>query len=146
MRYLGGAMSLEQALGRVDAKLTHWRTYGFGLWVCELRADGRFVGVAGLAHLAETGEVDVAYMLYPSSRRQGLATEAAAEALACGFGDVGLDRIVALTQEENRASQRVLERLGMRHERDLEAWGTLQRYYALERADWIRAHSTEPAS
>ena len=43
----------------------------------------------------------------------GYATEAARAALDNGFGELGLDEIVALTVPANRRSRRVMERLGM---------------------------------
>lgn len=47
---------------------------------------------------------------------KGYATEAARGALAFGFQTLGLHRIYAHHFAGNRASQRVLEKIGMRHE------------------------------
>jgi [ribosomal protein S5]-alanine N-acetyltransferase len=47
----------------------------------------------------------------------GLATEAALAVMDYGFGELGLQRIVAVTHPENQASIRVLQKLGMTFER-----------------------------
>jgi RimJ/RimL family protein N-acetyltransferase len=47
----------------------------------------------------------------------GLATEAAQAVMDYGFGTLGLQRIVAVVHPENRASLRVLQKLGMTFER-----------------------------
>jgi RimJ/RimL family protein N-acetyltransferase len=44
---------------------------------------------------------------------RGYATEAARAALRYGFGNLGLDEIVAVTVPKNWRSRRVMERLGM---------------------------------
>ena len=44
---------------------------------------------------------------------RGYATEAAGVALAAGFGQLGLERIVAVTDPVNAPSRRVAEKLGM---------------------------------
>jgi RimJ/RimL family protein N-acetyltransferase len=49
----------------------------------------------------------------PPRRGRGYASEAARAALAIGFGELGLDRVVAVTHPENAASRRVMEKLGM---------------------------------
>ncbi|HMJ78153.1 MAG TPA: GNAT family protein, partial [Iamia sp.] len=46
----------------------------------------------------------------------GYATEAAAEMLRIGFGELGLRRIVASCFADNTPSWRLMERLGMRRE------------------------------
>lgn len=47
---------------------------------------------------------------------KGIATEAARAVLGYGFDTVGLNRVDAYCREGNAASQRVLEKVGMRYE------------------------------
>ena len=58
--------------------------------------------------------------------RKGFATEAASAALAFGFETLRLNRIYAHHFAGNTASQRVLEKIGMRHEgrsrRHIQKW------------------------
>ena len=52
---------------------------------------------------------------------EGLATEAAAAAIADAFGRVGLERAPELDAPDNLASRRVMEKCGLRH-RGTAAW------------------------
>jgi len=62
-----------------------------------------------------------------------LTTEAARACLHWGFEDVGLERIVAIARPENGASLRVMEKLGMKYEKDAFFYNTDVKYYALSR-------------
>jgi len=60
-----------------------------------------------------TPAVEVAWRLDRAYWGRGYAAEAARASLDCGFGELGLDEIVALTVPANWRSRRVMERLGM---------------------------------
>jgi RimJ/RimL family protein N-acetyltransferase len=66
-------------------------------------------------------EGTIGYALHPDVHGRGLAAEAAAELLAIGFRDLGLRRITADAYADNIASNRVLARIGMRHEATIRA-------------------------
>jgi len=51
-----------------------------------------------------------------------------------GFERCGLKRIVAIARRENRASTRIMKKLGMKYERDAKHHGFDVVLYALERA------------
>jgi [ribosomal protein S5]-alanine N-acetyltransferase len=76
-------------------------------------------------------------MLAPAYWGYGYATEAATACLTYGFQTLQLDHIIGVTQEANRGSQRVLEKLGMRHLRNLWKWNAPQRLYQLTRTEWL---------
>ena len=59
---------------------------------------------------------ELGWLVAPQHQGQGLATEAARALLDLCFGPLGLRRVVASTLEDNRASARVMEKLGMRLE------------------------------
>ncbi|MDO8423478.1 MAG: GNAT family protein [Parvibaculum sp.] len=61
-----------------------------------------------------TGELG--YTLHPDFWGYGIATEASYAMLDAGFSMLGLQRIVAHCDQRNKASARVMERLGMRRE------------------------------
>ncbi|GAA2019047.1 GNAT family protein [Terrabacter terrae] len=61
-------------------------------------------------------EGTIGYALHPDRHGRGYAAEAATELLAMGFRDLGLRRITADAYADNVASNRVLRRIGMRHE------------------------------
>ena len=79
--------------------------------------EGRLIGNCGV-RLAEAGaEVgDLGYEIAPATWGQGYAAEAAEAMMRFGFEELGLHRIWAHAVAENAASQRVMEKLGMRCE------------------------------
>jgi RimJ/RimL family protein N-acetyltransferase len=117
----GRGLARDETAGFVAAQAEHWETLGFGLWLVTVRAHGRPVGYAGLSVPTFLPEVlpavEVGWRLDPAAWGMGYATEAATVALACAFGELGLDEVVSLPQVDNPRSVRVTERLGMRRRR-----------------------------
>jgi RimJ/RimL family protein N-acetyltransferase len=131
----GNTVSREQTKKRLHAYIEHWRQHGFGLRAAVHKSDHAFVGFCGLQFVAGTKEVEVGFRLAKQYWGQGLATEAARAVVRHGFEVVGLDRIIGLAQPANVASQRVLEKSGLKHERNAYYYEHLVRYYAIGRTD-----------
>jgi RimJ/RimL family protein N-acetyltransferase len=149
MRYLpgGSPMPREQLNGSVERGRAHWDRQGYGVWVACDRATGRPVGHCGLRYLEEIQETELLYAFARSRWGEGLATEAGVAALAFGFGPAGLERIIALAVPENRASTRVMEKLGMSDEGkarlfelDLVRYGIARAAWAASRPDTGQGH------
>ena len=68
---------------------------------------------------AEHRQGEVGYIVAPAHQGRGYATEMMHALLRFGFEERGLHRIVGRLDARNRASARVLERLGMRREAHL---------------------------
>ena len=58
-------------------------------------------------------EFEIGWAISTAYRNQGYATEGAKALLAYGFGTLQARRIIALTEHDNQASMRVMEKLGM---------------------------------
>jgi RimJ/RimL family protein N-acetyltransferase len=103
---------------RIDSDL---RRLGYGLWAVEVPGEASFIGFVGLQRTDDDLPFDqtteVGWRLARSHWGRGLATEAARAALAFAFGELALGEIVAFTYAGNLRSRRVMERLGMRHDR-----------------------------
>lgn len=79
--------------------------------------DGPLIGNCGIRMSAPGAcEADIGYELAPAHWGRGYASEAARALLAFGFGELRVHRIWAQCVAENRASARVLEKIGMRQE------------------------------
>ncbi|HML46239.1 MAG TPA: GNAT family protein [Clostridia bacterium] len=80
------------------------------------RGTGETVGFADLrreAPVAEGSCADLGYFLLPPFWGQGYATEIGQSLLAFGFEILGFAKITGCCHADNRASQHVLEKLGM---------------------------------
>jgi RimJ/RimL family protein N-acetyltransferase len=123
MRYIGDGSVATRA--SVAAALSRTAKYyakfpGLGVWPAE--ADGAFIGWFCLKYVPATVEVEVGYRLLPQAWGRGYATEGARALVRYGFDVLGLYRIIGLTHPDNAASQRVLQKSGLRD----AGWG---RYY-----------------
>jgi ribosomal-protein-alanine N-acetyltransferase len=122
---LGGPRTAAQTRGLLEEKIAHWEDHGFGQWFWRERGSGDLIGRIGPQWTTWPGElvVEVGWSVAREKQGRGYATEAARAALRYGFEHAGAERIVAFTWTENLASLRVIEKLGMRRERELEVEG-----------------------
>jgi RimJ/RimL family protein N-acetyltransferase len=105
---------MEAAIGRVLAIDASDPRVGF--WMAEF--EGRF---AGWFHMkppregdpAEPGDMELGYRLHRHLWGRGLATEGSREMLRYAFAELAVPRVIACAMVENRASTRVMEKLGM---------------------------------
>lgn len=77
----------------------------------------KLIGGVGLKLIDwENRTAEIGYVLHPDYWGEGFALEAAHVLIHAGFVDLGLQRIIATCDQRNKASARVMERLGMRRE------------------------------
>lgn len=84
---------------------------GEPLGAVEVHRSGTDIGLAG-----------VGYWLRPEGRGRGAATEAVRLVCEWAFRHLAIERINLITDPENRASQKVAERVGFHREGLLRAW------------------------
>ena len=87
---------------------------GRGMAALVLTATGEVVGFCGIVRPGDQEEDEVKYALRRDRWGQGLATEVVEAMLDHAERRFGLGRIIATVAAENRASLRVLEKVGMR--------------------------------
>ncbi len=106
----------DDFVDRVEARFDH---HGFGLWAVDAPGLG-FIGFVGLWWAAFpasfTPALEVGWRLSRAAWGHGFAPEAAGAVVADGFARMALDEIVSFTWEGNRASRRVMEKIGMVHD------------------------------
>lgn len=122
MRYLRGGQSMPRNYTRnmVEYFSDHARTYGFTFLAVTDRVSGAFMGHCGLHQLSDA--VEIGYALGKAYWGAGYATEAGRAVLRWGFDTQPLESIIAVAYPENLASRRVMERLGMTYEGDIERY------------------------
>jgi RimJ/RimL family protein N-acetyltransferase len=134
MRYVGSpagvkppAETLERVRQRIGAD------HGpIGFWRVESRADGAFYGLGALIRMPTGEDIELAYRLTRAAWGRGIASEAAAALIEYAFSALKLRRLVAVTYPENRASQRVLEKLGFERQGLVEYRGVQALHYVLD--------------
>jgi RimJ/RimL family protein N-acetyltransferase len=120
MRYYPRPKTREEALSWIRWNEGLYQQEGFGLWVVRLRATGEFVGDCGLTlqDVEGAAEVEVGYHVRVEMQGRGYATEAAAACREHGRQVLGLSRLIAIIDPDNKPSQQVAEKIGLRFERD----------------------------
>lgn len=126
----------EAAQEIINASMASFAQNGFGFWSVFLKDARQFLGFCGLRILDETAEIEMLYGLWPQFWGKGFATEAAAAVMQHGFEICKLERLVAGADLPNVASLRVMERLGMKYDRQVKHNGLDLIYFALTRTDW----------
>jgi len=133
----------------------------FGVWAAEAKGTGEFVGWFSLRLTDDIGnEAALGYRLNRATWGKGYATEGVQALICQGFTACGLHRIVATTYEENQASRRVMEKVGMElvhcfrltpedilnadtyHTDNSEVWDGDDVMYAIEKDMWKRLSSS----
>ncbi|HLY62759.1 MAG TPA: GNAT family N-acetyltransferase [Terriglobia bacterium] len=135
MKYIGKGdpWSAERTEQFVNGQIENFDRLGFCLWKLTDKPTRALIGFCGLQHLDESLEIEIGWWLAKAFWGKGLATEAAMAVLRYGFDTIALERIVAIAQPANRASIRVMEKLGMRHERNtVDRHGMPVVFYSIE--------------
>ena len=117
MRWVTGEpRTPEESRDWLEHDMERTRRHGWGLGVVFDRACGEPVGRGGVFPVErEDGGVDgeLAWMIHPSWRGRGYATEIAHASLRFAVEDLELERVFAQARPANVASLRVMERIGL---------------------------------
>lgn len=114
MRFIRSAETSRKATENWIALISsRWETDKIGFCAVIEKSSKRFAGWCGLWRLIETGEIEVGYALLKEFWGKGFAVEASEAFLDYGFKELKVEKIVAVTDPENRNSRRVMEKLGM---------------------------------
>jgi len=162
MRYLNGGTPTPRAVieDQVLPRIIRDRPEpsGAGFWAAVEKSTGEFIGWFSLRPLPGSSppDAELGYRIRRASWGRGYATEGATALIRVAFSTAGLERVHATTYEDNLASRRVMEKLGMILVRRFrmtpaelnksgtylatlgEMFGGEDVEYALQRSDWLR--------
>src|SRR5688500_918194 len=143
-RYLGGLerQNPAEVTKRMNFYLACYEKFGFGSSAMIWKENGEHIGSSGLQPLEDSGEIEIGYSLKPAYWRKGIGYECASAWLKYGFEEAGLERIVAVADEGNVGSWRIMEKCGMTFEGMKEAYGMQVKWYAISKEEyWNRENS-----
>ncbi len=126
----------------IEESVARFRSGSAGLWTIRVEGAGTLVGFAGFRPFFDPPELQLLYGIHPDHWGRGLATEAARAVTRFAFETCGFSVVRAATDTPNRASARVMERLGMTFVRttDEGAWGGTLHYHLTKRT-WKQSGS-----
>ncbi|HSM19949.1 MAG TPA: GNAT family N-acetyltransferase [Hyphomicrobiales bacterium] len=160
MRHVADPLSAEQ-VESIMPNITRRGAGGrLGIWCVSRKDTGEPIGDGVLTPLPidqsdvnwdqlvpdayPSDPVEVGYLLRPEAWGQGFATEICRRLLRFGFEMTTLDTIVACTDIDNHASQRVLRKAGMRHCGTRRAYGEDGPWFEMTRAEWQKIAERPP--
>ena len=91
-----------------------------GTWAIIYKETGKLVGLCSLMPWTVDGneEIEMAYILAEDCRGQGFGTELSRGVIRYGFEKLQLPRIISLIEPDNLLSRHVVEKAGMRFEKE----------------------------
>ena len=125
MKYVGDGKTLSREI--TEKSIRFWKKYGeekgYTSWAIEEKESGKLIGKCGLCEVQETTEIEIFYMLVKTAWGKGYATEISRAVLKYGQEKFGLKRVIALVYPSNKASQKVILKMGMKYENEKEFRG-----------------------
>lgn len=141
MASIGGVRSSDETRKYLEENVDHWVRYGYGLWVLFNAAGDSFAGRGGIRQVVVPGgeETEIAYAFMSEYWRRGLASELAHHLVTIAFENLDIASLVAFTWTSNIASERVMQKLGLRYDRHFDYRGRRHVQYRVRREDWHAA-------
>ncbi|MBG0506940.1 GNAT family N-acetyltransferase [Elizabethkingia anophelis] len=113
-----------------------YRLNGYGRWAVMSKVNNEFLGWCGLKYNSSTDETDVGFRFFEHYWNKGFATESVGACIDYGFKSLNLNAVVGRAMQDNTASVKVLEKLGMNYVRDFEFDGHKGVIYKIESRDF----------
>ena len=122
MRFFPRTLTRSESAAFLERVMQDHAERGFAPWVLERRDDSAFLGFVGLdVPRFSPQSVEILWRLARDFWGFGYASDAASAVLRAALSDKGglahlkVGRIVSFTARINRTSERVMQRIGMRH-------------------------------
>ena len=123
IRFIGdkGVRTVEDAEKYlINGPIESYKRHGFGLYCVELKDTNTPIGMCGLLKRETLPDVDLGFAFLPEYWRQGHAFEAASVSLVQARDVFRLKRILAITNPDNDASIKLLQRLGFQFQQAMK--------------------------
>ena len=120
IRYIGdkGVRDLDAARRYiVEGPVKSYEAHGFGLYLVELKMNRAPIGICGVLKRDTLPDPDIGFAFLPAYWNQGYAFESAAAVMDHARDTLELARVLAITSPDNEASQKLLNKIGLRFDR-----------------------------
>jgi ribosomal-protein-alanine N-acetyltransferase len=115
LKYIGdrGIKTLKNAEDYINDKLINsYKSNGYGLYVYELKESHIPIGICGFIKRDYLESEDIGFALLPEYERTGYTYEIALATLNYGENKLSINKVYAITSNDNVASQELLKKLG----------------------------------
>ena len=117
MKFVGGPQTREEAEGYLTEMIDLSAGNGLGRYAVELLSDGSLIGFCGFRPAGKY--IDFGYRYAQHTWGYGYGLEAALAVRKYGLEELEMNNMEAGAAVENRASIKILEKMGFRHREEL---------------------------
>ena len=103
-----------------NGPITSYKKNGFGLWLVSLKESNKAIGMCGLIKRDYLEEIDIGFALMPEYEGLGYGLEMAKATMSYSRKILRIDKVVAITNENNSASIKLLNKIGLQLEKTVE--------------------------
>ncbi len=125
MKYIGNGKVFSREQTKVS--IERWKAYqeknGYSNWAVVDKAGGALIGKCGFSELPDNHGIEISYLFAKNCWGKGIASEISIAALDYGFKVLNLEKVIGLVYPQNAASIRVIEKMGMKFDKEAEFWG-----------------------
>ena len=115
-----GIRTIAQAQRALDdSVLTLYENYGYGPYCMVRKDDAQRIGICGLFRREVLPHPDIGFAVLPTFCGAGFALEAARAVARHAQEDLGIKTLDAIVSPQNKASIRLLEKLGLNFQRGI---------------------------
>jgi RimJ/RimL family protein N-acetyltransferase len=104
-----------------NGPIASYKENGFGLWLVSLKESGEPIGMCGLIKRDYLDFVDIGFALMPEYEGLGYGFEMAEATMSYSRDVLKIDKVIAITDENNEASIKLLNKIGLQFEKIIEA-------------------------
>lgn len=126
LKYIGdrGVRTLEDARNYLEnGSIKSYRERGFGFYLVELKETGEPIGTSGLIRRDFLEDADIGFAFLPQHEGKGYAYESSFPLLKYANEQLGLKRLMAITNRDNSRSITLLRKLGLGYEGTMKCPG-----------------------
>jgi len=126
--------TIEQSRQVIEIIQAQYVANGIGRWAVIEKATGQFTGWSGLKldKVLTNGQInyyDLGYRFQKKHWGKGFATETAIASVKYGFDTMGLKEIFGRVNVDNIASQKVIEKAGLKYVNTFDCDGIMHKWY-----------------
>lgn len=108
--------TIEDAENHIKEKfLPHFEKHGFGSFIIIRKSDNKKIGNVGIYMRDGLEAPDIGFSFLRDYEGKGYGFESAKKLMQTAFSKFGLKKISAITIKENVASQKLIEKLGLKY-------------------------------
>lgn len=113
-----------------------YEKYGAGRFAVISKNSNKFMGWCGLSYTPELEQYNIGFRFFKDLWNKGFATETAIKCLEFAFVDLKVDEVVGRSMAENKASIKVLQKIGMTYKNSSDFDGKEGVVYQMTKSEY----------